>query len=155
MTVSYALEQQVAIITFDDGKANVYSHNVLVQLASALDRAQADPEARSVLIVGAARALLGRLRPARDDRQPRGMRSLVAAGGPFMARLLLEPLPSLPPAPDMPWPRAPWSARRRPSRRDRRRVEDRAQRGRHRDEAARMGRRARRGTACPRPRSTG
>ncbi len=93
MTVSYALEQQVAIITFDDGKANVYSHNVLVQLASALDRAQADPEARSVLIVGRP----GRFSAGFDLQEMtaslESMRSLVAAGGRFMARLLLEPLP--------------------------------------------------------------
>ncbi len=93
MTVSYALDQHVAIITFDDGKANVYSHNVLVQLASALDRAQADPDARSVLIAGRP----GRFSAGFDLQEMtsslEGMRSLVAAGGRFMARLLLEPLP--------------------------------------------------------------
>ena len=29
MSVTYALEEQVAVITFDDGKANVYTHEVL------------------------------------------------------------------------------------------------------------------------------
>jgi enoyl-CoA hydratase len=93
MSVSYALDQHVAIITFDDGKANVYSHNVLVQLASALDRAQADPQARSVLIAGRP----GRFSAGFDLQEMtsslESMRSLVAAGGRFMARLLLEPLP--------------------------------------------------------------
>jgi enoyl-CoA hydratase len=93
MPVSYALDQQVAIITFDDGKANVYSRDALAELTSALDRADADPEARSVLIVGRP----GRFSAGFDLQEMtaslESMRSLVAAGGRFMARLLLEPLP--------------------------------------------------------------
>ena len=33
MSVTYALEGQVAVITFDDGKANVYTHDVLAASA--------------------------------------------------------------------------------------------------------------------------
>jgi enoyl-CoA hydratase len=93
MSVSYALDDHVATITFDDGKANAYSHDVLVELASALDRAEADPEARSVLIAGRP----GRFSAGFDLQEmtasDESMRTLVAAGGRFMARLLLEPLP--------------------------------------------------------------
>ncbi len=52
MSVTYNLQDHVAVVTFDDGKANVYSHEVLEALAAALDRAEADPEARAMLLVG-------------------------------------------------------------------------------------------------------
>ena len=39
MSISYGIEDHVAIISFDDGKANVFTHEVLDQLGEALDRA--------------------------------------------------------------------------------------------------------------------
>jgi enoyl-CoA hydratase len=93
MPVTYELRQNVAVITHDDGKANVYSQAVLDELSSALDRAEADPSARAVMMVGRP----GRFSAGFDlptmTASPESMRSLVGAGGRFVARLLLEPLP--------------------------------------------------------------
>ena len=47
MSVTYEQRDGVAVVTFDDGKANVYSHEALGGLGDALDRASADPDART------------------------------------------------------------------------------------------------------------
>jgi enoyl-CoA hydratase len=48
--VSYELDGDVAVITFDDGKANALSHAAIDALGAALDRASA--ESKAVVIVG-------------------------------------------------------------------------------------------------------
>jgi enoyl-CoA hydratase len=93
VSVTYAIQEHVAVITFDDGKANVYTHDVLNSLADALDRAQADPEARSVLLVGRPGRFSAGFDLATMTASADSMRGLMAAGGRFVARLLLEPLP--------------------------------------------------------------
>jgi enoyl-CoA hydratase len=93
MPVTYELDGHVAIITMDDGKANAISLGVLAELDGALDRASADPEAHAVLIAGRP----GRFSAGFDlsvmTSSPESMRELVMAGGRFVARLLLEPMP--------------------------------------------------------------
>ncbi len=91
MSVTYALEHQVAVITFDDGKANVYTHDVLRSLGEALD--QADRDARAVLLAGRPGRFSAGFDLATMTAGPEPMRGLVAAGARFVARLLLEPLP--------------------------------------------------------------
>ena len=49
-SVTYELDGQVAVITFDDGKANVYDHEVLDAIAAGFDRAE--QEATAVLLAG-------------------------------------------------------------------------------------------------------
>ena len=93
MSVTYALQEHVAVITFDDGKANVYTPDALTSLAAALDRAQADPEARAVLLVGRPGRFSAGFDLATMTASADAMRGLVGAGGRFVARLLLEPLP--------------------------------------------------------------
>jgi enoyl-CoA hydratase len=93
MPVTYTLQDHVAVVTFDDGKANVYSHEVLDALAVSLDRAEADPDARAVLLVGRPGRFSAGFDLATMTAGPESMRSLVAAGGRFVAKLLLEPLP--------------------------------------------------------------
>jgi enoyl-CoA hydratase len=93
-SVSYTLQDHVAVIAFDDGKANVYTHDVLDSLAASLDRAAADAdEARAVLLVGRPGRFSAGFDLATMTASPESMRELVAAGGRFVARLLLEPLP--------------------------------------------------------------
>ena len=93
MPVNYELDGHVAIITMDDGKANAINLDVLGGLHGALDRAGADPEVRAVLIAGRP----GRFSAGFDlsvmTSSQESMRELVMAGGRFVARLLLEPLP--------------------------------------------------------------
>ena len=93
MSVSYRLDGHVAVITFDDGKANVYTHEALAQLEAALDQARSDPDARAVLLVGRPGRFSAGFDLATMTSSPEAMRALVGAGGRFVARLLLEPLP--------------------------------------------------------------
>jgi enoyl-CoA hydratase len=93
MSVTYALEGQVAAITFDDGKANVYTHEVLAALTEALDRANRDPDARAVLLAGRPGRFSAGFDLATMTAGHEPMRALVAAGARFVARLFLEPLP--------------------------------------------------------------
>jgi enoyl-CoA hydratase len=94
VSVSYAIQDHVATVTFDDGKANVYTHEVLDQLGAALDAARADPaETRAVLLVGRPGRFSAGFDLATMTASPTSMRELVAAGARFVARLLLEPFP--------------------------------------------------------------
>jgi len=93
MSVNYHVQDHVAVVSFDDGKANVYSHEVLEALSAALDRAEADPDARAMLLVGRPGRFSAGFDLATMTAGPESMRSLVAAGGRFTAKLLLEPLP--------------------------------------------------------------
>jgi enoyl-CoA hydratase len=91
VSVTCAIHDQVATITFDDGKANVYTHDVLDELEKALDKARG--EARAVLLVGRPGRFSAGFDLATMTASPESMRRLVAAGARFVARLLLEPLP--------------------------------------------------------------
>jgi enoyl-CoA hydratase len=94
MSVTYVLEDHVATITFDDGKANVYTQDVLDRLGEALDQAQTDPGgARAVVLIGRPGRFSAGFDLATMTASPEAMRELVAAGARFVARLLLEPLP--------------------------------------------------------------
>jgi len=48
--VRYALEEEIAVVTIDDGRANALSHAVIEGLGKALERAQG--EARAVVLAG-------------------------------------------------------------------------------------------------------
>jgi len=93
MPVTYELVDRVAVITFDDGKANVYTHQALRDLTEALDRADADPLAHAILIAGRPGRFSAGFDLATMTESVGSMRSLVKAGGEFAARLLLEQLP--------------------------------------------------------------
>ena len=93
MAVTYALEDHVALITVDDGKANVLTHAALREMSEALDRAEADPDAHTVLLVGRPGRFSAGFDLATMTESAKSMRSLVKAGAEFVARLLLEPLP--------------------------------------------------------------
>src|ERR1700722_17519911 len=93
MSVTYSVQDHVAVINFDDGKANVYTHEVLRQFGEALHRAEADRDARAGLLVGRPGRFSAGFDLATMPPSDEAMRGLVAAGARFVARLLLEPLP--------------------------------------------------------------
>lgn len=93
MPVIYEVEKNVAIITFDDGKANVYSHEVLDELTAALDRASQDPEARAILLCGREGRFSAGFHLPTMTASAESMRALVKDGARFVSRLMLEPLP--------------------------------------------------------------
>ena len=93
MSVTYEVRDHVAIVTFDDGKANSLGTEALAALNGALDRVAGDPDARAVLLVGRP----GRFSAGFDLKAMTAggdtMRELVMEGARFVARLLLEPRP--------------------------------------------------------------
>lgn len=93
MPVSYEVHNKVAVVTYDDGKANVYTTEALEELNSALDRSEADPEVTAMLLVGRPARFSAGFDLATMTSSEASMRALVAAGGRFTARLLLHPMP--------------------------------------------------------------
>ena len=89
--VSTSIDDGVAVVRFDDGKANVLSYDAVAALDAALDRAEAD--AGSVCIVGRDGKLSAGFDLAVMTAGPEAARDLVAAGGELLMRLYLHPQP--------------------------------------------------------------
>ena len=92
-TLRYELNDKVAVLSFDDGKANAISHAVIDAFHGALDRAE--KEARALLLVGRPGRLsagfdLGTMRAG-----PEAVRGLVTAGAELLLRLYAAPLPTV------------------------------------------------------------
>jgi enoyl-CoA hydratase len=91
--IDYRLDGAVAVITHDDGKANVYSHDALDQLGAALDRAESDDAARAVLLTSRGKAFSAGFDLATMTASNEAMRALVAHGARFLGRLFTFPMP--------------------------------------------------------------
>jgi len=89
--LDYRLDDGVAVLRLDDGKANALSPAVIAALEAALDRAE--KEARAVLLLGREGRLCAGfdLAVMRSGVEP--MRALVTAGGELFLRIALHPLP--------------------------------------------------------------
>jgi enoyl-CoA hydratase len=91
--LDYRLDGDVAVLTYDDGKANVFGHPGIDAIHAALDKAE--QEARAVLLVGregkfSAGFDLGVMTSGVDN-----MRGLVKAGARLATRVLTFPLPTV------------------------------------------------------------
>lgn len=91
--LDYQLDGGVAVLTYDDGKANVYGHPGIGAIHAALDRAE--QEARAVLLVGrpgkfSAGFDLSVMTSGVDE-----MRGLVQAGAELAMRLFTFPRPTV------------------------------------------------------------
>jgi 3-hydroxyacyl-CoA dehydrogenase len=53
MSVDYRLDHQVAVLSFSNPPVNGLSHGLRTDLAAALERAQADPDVRAIVLTGA------------------------------------------------------------------------------------------------------
>lgn len=91
--VTYALDEGVAVVTLDDGKANAMGHAVLEALGAALDRAEG--EATALVLVGGARAFSAGYDLSVMTESTEAMRGLVTAGARFLMRLYGSPLPTV------------------------------------------------------------
>ncbi|MCP5055870.1 MAG: crotonase/enoyl-CoA hydratase family protein [bacterium] len=87
----YELSEEVAILRFDDGKANAISPTALDALNAGLDRAE--KEARVVALIGRP----GRFSAGFDlsvmRQGPEAAQSLVGGGAELLARMVESPLP--------------------------------------------------------------
>jgi enoyl-CoA hydratase len=89
--VTTTIEDGVAVLRLDDGKANVVSHRLIEQISEGLDRAQA--EATAVAIIGNE----GKLSAGFDLKEMTAgldrTRALVGAGGRMLMRIFTHPQP--------------------------------------------------------------
>jgi enoyl-CoA hydratase len=89
--LDYRLDGGLAVLTFDDGKANAYGHEALAAIGAGLDRAAG--EATAVLVAGRP----GRFSAGFDlsvmTAGDEPMRALVKAGAELMLRLFTFPMP--------------------------------------------------------------
>ena len=89
--LDYALEDRVAVLRLDDGKANALSHAAIEALDAALDRAE--KEAGAVCLLGRAGRLCAGFDLAVMRSGPEPMRRLVTAGAELCLRMAVHPLP--------------------------------------------------------------
>jgi enoyl-CoA hydratase len=85
------IEDGVAVVRFDDGKANVLSHAAIDAFEVALDRAEV--EARAVCIVGREGKLSAGFDLSVMTGGPDGARELVSRGAELLMRLYMHPQP--------------------------------------------------------------
>jgi enoyl-CoA hydratase len=89
--VKYRLEDGVAIVEIDDGRANAYSMALLAELEAALDRAER--EARALLIVGRPGRFSAGYDLAAVTEGLDSARALLGAGGKTLLRVFNFPMP--------------------------------------------------------------
>lgn len=89
--MSYELDGQVAVITFDDGKANVYDHEALDAIAAGLDRAA--EEATAVLLAGRPGKFSAGFDLSIMTSGLEPMRALVSHGAELMMKVFVHPQP--------------------------------------------------------------
>ncbi len=89
--VSFEIEDSIALIRLDDGKANALSHGMLEEIEAAFDRAE--KEAKAVILTGRA----GRFSAGFDLKEMMAgvdrARALVARGASLFMRAYLLPMP--------------------------------------------------------------
>lgn len=91
---TYRLDGTVAVITLDDGKANVFSSAVVAHMDGLLDRAEADG-ARALVIVGRPGKFSAGFNLAEMTESAESMRSLVVDGARWLLRLYGYPMPTI------------------------------------------------------------
>jgi enoyl-CoA hydratase len=91
--LSYRLDDTVAVITLDDGKANAIGHATLAACNDALDRAES--EARAVVIEGRHGRFSAGFDLATMTESTEAMRELVIGGARLMMRIYGSPLPTV------------------------------------------------------------
>lgn len=91
---TYRLDDSIAVITMDDGKANVISTQVVQTLEAHLDQALAD-SARALVIVGRPGKFSAGFELSEMTAGVESMRALVVAGARWMLRLYGFGLPTV------------------------------------------------------------
>jgi enoyl-CoA hydratase len=89
--VTTSIEDGVAVVRFDDGKANVLSPAAIDALGAALDRAEA--EAGAVALIGREGKLCAGFDLSIMQAGPDAARRLVGTGGELLMRLFVHPQP--------------------------------------------------------------
>ncbi len=90
-SVTVTIDEGVAVVRIDDGKANAVSHAVIDTLHGALDRSQAD--ATAVAIIGREGKFSAGFDLSVMTQGADATRGLVGAGGELMMRIFTHPQP--------------------------------------------------------------
>ncbi len=91
---TYSLDDGVAVVTLDDGKANAFSNAVLESLEDILDQIEADG-ARALVLVGRPGRFSAGFDLAEMTTGAEEMRALVARGARWWLRLYQLPVPTV------------------------------------------------------------
>jgi enoyl-CoA hydratase len=91
--VTTTVEDGVAVVRFDDGKANVLSYAAVEALGAALDRAESDPDVQALCLIGREGKLSAGFDLSVMTAGPDAARDLVAKGGDLLLRLYAHPQP--------------------------------------------------------------
>ncbi len=91
--VDVTIDDGVAVVRIDDGKANAVSHDLLEALDGALDRAEA--EATAVALIGREGKFSAGYDLSVMTQGEDATRDLVGAGGRFLMRLYVHPQPTV------------------------------------------------------------
>lgn len=91
--VQLAIEDGVAVVRLDDGKANAVSHTLIDQVHAALDTAEA--EARAVAFIGREGRFSAGFDLAVMTQGAEATRGLVKAGGELLMRVFTHPQPTV------------------------------------------------------------
>lgn len=89
--VAYELENDIAILTMDDGKANALNPAMIKALSEALDRAER--EAKAIVLTGRQGIFSGGFDLKVMNEGPQAAAAMVDAGAQLMLRIYLHPLP--------------------------------------------------------------
>ena len=88
---SYGLENDIAVISLDEGKANAVSHNLIDAVNSALDGAEA--QAKSVVIRGRAGMFSAGFDLKEFEKGEDATKALVKRGTALLLRIFMHPQP--------------------------------------------------------------
>lgn len=89
--LTYELEDTIAVLTMDDGKANALNPAMIKALSEALDRAEG--EAKAVILTGRSELLSGGFDLKVMREGPEAAAAMVEAGAQLMLKIYLHPLP--------------------------------------------------------------
>ena len=91
---TYRLDDSVAVITLDDGKANAFTAAAVAHVESLIDQAEADG-ARALVIVGRPGRFSAGFNLEEMTASVEGMRALVVAGARLWLRIYGLPMPTV------------------------------------------------------------
>ncbi|MBO7007401.1 MAG: crotonase/enoyl-CoA hydratase family protein [Pseudomonadales bacterium] len=89
--MTYSLENSIAILRFDDGKANAVSHAFIDQMMDGLDKAE--QEAGAVVVLGREGMFSAGFDLKEIQKGPEAAASLVGRGAAMMHRMFSYPMP--------------------------------------------------------------
>jgi enoyl-CoA hydratase/carnithine racemase len=89
--VTYSVENDIATVTMDDGKANAYGPTLIAALSDAFDKAEA--EAKAVVLTGRPGVLSAGFDLKVMREGPEASAAMVSAGADLLLKMYLHPLP--------------------------------------------------------------